>query len=570
MRYMALACDYDGTLARHGQVDEPTIAALKKLRASGRKVVLASGREMRDLHQVFPDLEMFELIVAENGGVLYVPATRQERMLAEGPPEPFVQRLRELRVEPLSVGKVVVATWEPYETTVLQAIHDLGLELQVIFNKGAVMVLPAGVNKGSGLKAALTQLQLSPHNVVGIGDAENDHSFLKSCEFSVAVANALPTLKDQVDVVTEGDHGAGVIEIIEQLVADDLADLDARITRHDLVLGKKDDGTEVCMNPGHASVLVAGPSGSGKSTIVLSILEQLTKHGYQFCLFDPEGDYETMEGAVALGNSDRVPTPEEIMQLLVKPEGNVVVNLLGLPLADRPSFFTRLLPRLEDLHVRTARPHWLVVDEAHHLLSRDWNPAGIALPGQWGNILLVTVHPDHVANAALQAISLVIAVGDSPQKTCEEFCAPLGIDPPRLDHLQPEKGEAVAWRRDVSVKPFLFRAALAHIDRQRHRRKYSEGELGADKSFYFRGPDGKLNLRAQNLMIFTQIADGVDDATWLHHLRQGDYSRWFRESIKDEDLAAEASGIEQEANVSAAESREAIKSAIEQRYTSAA
>ena len=107
----------------------------------------------------------------------------------------------------MSVGRVIVATWEPHETAVLETIRDLGLELQVIFNKGAVMVLPSGVNKASGLAAALDELCISPHNVVAVGDAENDHALCKSCEAGAAVANALPTLKDAVDIVLENHHG---------------------------------------------------------------------------------------------------------------------------------------------------------------------------------------------------------------------------------------------------------------------------------------------------------------------------------------------------------------------------
>src|SRR6266446_10126510 len=56
-----------------------------------------------------------------------------------------------------------------------------------------------------------------------------------------------------------------------------------------------------------------------------------------------------------------------------------------------------------------------------------------------------------------------------------------------------------------------------HAQRLRHSRKYAEGELGEDKSFYFRGQEGSLNLRAQNLVLFLQIAEGVDDGTWLYH-----------------------------------------------------
>jgi hypothetical protein len=107
-------------------------------------------------------------------------------------------------------------------------------------------------------------------------------------------------------------------------------------------------------------------------------------------------------------------------------------------------------------------------------------------------------------------------------------------------------------------------------ERRRHHRKYAEGELAPELSFYFRGPEGKLNLRAQNLMIFLQLADGVDDGTWLYHLRQGEYSRWFRDVIKDEDLAAEVAHIEQTADVSAPDSRQMIRAAVEALYTAPA
>jgi hypothetical protein len=88
-----------------------------------------------------------------------------------------------------------------------------------------------------------------------------------------------------------------------------------------------------------------------------------------------------------------------------------------------------------------------------------------------------------------------------------------------------------------------------------------------DKSVYVRGPQGALNLRVQTLNLFLQLADGVDDATWLSHLRRGDDSRWFREAVKDEGLAADIAQIEARNGLSARTSRAMIRDAIEQRYT---
>ncbi|MBY0525906.1 MAG: Cof-type HAD-IIB family hydrolase [Gemmataceae bacterium] len=223
MRYLALASDYDGTLAQDGRVDAETVRALERLRASGRKLILVTGRELDDLFGVFPDIGQCDWVVAENGALLYQPATRTVKALAEAPPEAFVLRLRERGVGPISVGRSIVATWEPHQSVVMDTIRELGLPLQVIFNKGAVMVLPAGINKVTGLAAALRELSLSAESVVGVGDAENDYPFLASCGFSVAVANALPSVKAGVDLVTPLDHGAGVCQLIEELIADDLA-----------------------------------------------------------------------------------------------------------------------------------------------------------------------------------------------------------------------------------------------------------------------------------------------------------------------------------------------------------
>jgi HAD superfamily hydrolase (TIGR01484 family) len=222
MRYQALATDYDGTLAADGQVAGATWAAIQRLRDSGGKLVLVTGRELSELRRICPHLERFDRIVAENGGLLYRPATHEEQALAPPPTEQFVHALRQRKVAPLSVGRTIVATWRDQATVVLETIRDLGLEMHVIFNKDAVMVLPLGINKATGLTAALNEMGLSPHNVAGIGDAENDRAFLDLCGYSAAVSNALPMLKQHVDLVTSGDHGRGVIELIDKLLIEDL------------------------------------------------------------------------------------------------------------------------------------------------------------------------------------------------------------------------------------------------------------------------------------------------------------------------------------------------------------
>ncbi len=567
MRYHILACDYDGTLAEHGKVDKDTLAALERLLATGRKLVLVTGRELPELLQIFPEVHYFSHVVAENGALLYCPATREEKALAPAPDPVFIETARKRGVNPLAVGRVIVATWRPHETELLKVIQELGLELQIIFNKDAVMILPSGVNKATGLKAALTELGFSPHEAVGVGDAENDHAFLALCECSAAVANALPVVKEHADYVATKERGAGVAELIDELIASDLAPVAAKLERHNLLIGHDEKGAEVRLPAFGPNILIAGPSGSGKSTAATSFLERLADAHYQFCIIDPEGDYSELPAVTTLGNEKKGPTVEEVAKKLSASVDDMVVNLIGLPLSDRPPFFLSLLPQLQELRARFGRPHWVIIDEAHHLLPKDWEPGRAGLPHDWQRTVLITVHPDQVAQHSLQSVEHVIAVGKEAEKTIKQFQE--AIEEPLSADLKPivlEEGRVLLWSR---TKKSAQRVKLvpSKIQHHRHLRKYAEGELPPEQSFTFHGPLGKLNLQARNLIQFMQMSDGVDDDTWTYHLQIGDYEKWFREKIKDEQLADEAKQLKQKSGLLPAEGRKTLRAAIERRYT---
>jgi hydroxymethylpyrimidine pyrophosphatase-like HAD family hydrolase len=217
VRYGALAVDYDGTLAFQGKVNDTTVDALRRARAGSIRLIMVTGRELRSLFNTFAHVDLFDRIVAENGALLFEPASQSILSLAPPPPPALVAKLVEANV-PLSVGHTIVATVEPHEHAMLTAIHELGLEWHVIFNKGAVMALPANVTKATGLVPALAAVGVTPEQTIGMGDAENDHVFLRQCGLSVAVDNALPAVKETADVVTRGARGAGVIEIIDALL----------------------------------------------------------------------------------------------------------------------------------------------------------------------------------------------------------------------------------------------------------------------------------------------------------------------------------------------------------------
>lgn len=562
MRYLALATDYDGTLAANDNVSEAAVQALERLKVSGRRAILVTGRRLDDLLTVCSCVNLFDLIVAENGAIIYHPRSREETRLANPPSRQLIQSLQDRGVEPLEIGQVIVGTHALHRATVQDVIWELGLEAQVIGNRDAVMVLPAGINKAKGLDIALRELGLSRHEVVGIGDAENDHSFLERCECAVAVANASSAIKQIAATVTMAESDLGVIELIDELISNDLKRLHGSLPHNLIFLGSRIDGSAVTLAPYGHNMLVAGPSRSGKSTFTRGIIEHLMEKDYQVCVIDPEGDYSTLHNLVAIGNRWRAPVIGEVLSILEDTDINLSINLLGIDLAERPDFFAQLIPNLQALRARSGRPHWIVVDEAHQLLPETWGHKASLLP----ETILVTVHPRHIAPTSLAAVDVAVAIGHLPDKTLEEFAQVTGQTLVWPAGLGDQAKGVVAWFSRESHSPFALQTPPGRTDRIRHLRKYAEGDMRWH-SFYFRGPDNRHNLKAQNLAIFCQIAQGIDEPTWLYHLHRGDYSRWFRHAVKDTFLADETVSIEQRDDLAPWQTRQMIQDLINTRYT---
>ena len=239
MQFRALVCDYDGTLAKEGKIQAETLDALLRARDSGRRLVLASGRILPDLEHVCPEHGIFDRLVVENGAVIYTPKTCASQRLGEPPSRLLLRRLSQMGVEPLHAGRVIVATTEVHRQVVERTITELGLPLHTISNKGALMILPLGVDKATGVRMALASLDLAPHQAVAVGDAENDQAFLGVCELGIAVNNAVASLKEGADWVTRGPDGRGVIEVVELLLQSDLRAVTRRIRGDALRPGRK-------------------------------------------------------------------------------------------------------------------------------------------------------------------------------------------------------------------------------------------------------------------------------------------------------------------------------------------
>jgi hypothetical protein len=184
-------------------------------------------------------------------------------------------------------------------------------------------------------------------------------------------------------------------------------------------------------------------------------------------------------------------------------------------------------------------------------------------------VILVTVHIGSVLQEVLKTVSVLMVVGPDPRETIQEFSNMTGILKSPNIGLPSSRDETSVWFLDErKIVPVRVRPTAT--DARRHKRKYAEGQLPEERNFVFKGPAGKLNLRAHNLMIFVQMAEGVDDETWIYHLRRGEYSRWLRDEIKDKTLADEVRQIERKLDIGAAESRKLVLEAIQKAYTAPA
>lgn len=568
-----LAVDYDGTIAHQGQVHETTAAALARVRESGRRVVLVTGRMLPDLRKVCPDADrMFDAIVAENGAVLYLPERRDTQVLGDAPEPALVEGLR-ARGVPVDLGLSILATDAEYANACLEAIREAGVERTLVFNKGSLMLLPGGVTKGTGLLAALAALDLSPHNVAGIGDAENDHAFLSLCECAVAVADAVPALQERADHVTRAPGPAGTVEFIEAHLLGGAEELVPRLRRHHLELGRTADGTPVAIPAHDAGLLIVGPSASGKSTLTGVLVERLLAAGRSLLLLDPEGDHQTLtdlEGVVVLGGKAEhtLPAGDELQQLIRRPASCVVLNLSGMPMEDKVEYATRALSAAAAVRSATGLPHWIIVDEVHHIAPADGSPAAEIVGRGGESVGLITLSADLLPREALAGVT---AVASTDLDAFRGAVAALRASGAALDGLPDpdptplDRGQAVLGLLGREPWVTRFQVAPRRSQHRRHLKKYTDGELPPERSFYFRGPEEALNLRAANLKRFCELAEGVDAGTWEHHLRRGDYSAWLREKIKDPELADEIAALERSVDGSA--SRASVLDAIRRRYT---
>jgi len=368
MKFRVLALDYDGTIAQNGTLDLSVKAAIVEARGRGLVVVLVTGRILSELKKVVGDLSFLDAIVSENGAVLSF-LGGHSRLIGERPPAIFLEELRRCHIDFLS-GECIVESDADSAPQILGVIRKLELPLSLFFNRDRLMVLPQGVSKGVGLRAALATLRLSVHNAIGIGDAENDHDLLATCEIGVAVGWGSQALKDRADQILVGKGPSAVADYIRQ-IAEELRLPVERMGRYRLALGTEANGQPLTVAVRGRNVLIAGELQSGKSWVNGLVCEQLILLGYSVCVIDPEGDYRTLQslpGVFLFTGEDSPPDLPDVARALQHPDMSVIIDLSHISHEGKVQYLHALLPMLAALTRSTGLPHRIVLDEAHYFL----------------------------------------------------------------------------------------------------------------------------------------------------------------------------------------------------------
>jgi phosphoglycolate phosphatase (TIGR01487 family) len=540
--FKLVAIDFDGTLTSGTGVAPHAIEAIEQARRSGFSVVLVSGRIEAELRADFPEIaQHLDGMVLENGAVIVINGRAQP--LAPPVDDVLAEALANRGV-PYRRGEVLLAIDGRHAATVIEAIGELGLDHQVTRNRSALMVLPAGVTKGTGLVKLLTEMDLSAHNTVAVGDAENDLSLFGIAEIGAAVADAVPSVRRGADIVLGKPDGAGVAELLTGPYLNG-----ARRwcpPRRWLDIGTFDDATATRIPGSQGRILVTGPAASGKSYLVGLMAERWIQANYCVLILDPEGDHVQLHelSQVQVVDSGRhLPEPAELINAL-HPASSMVVDMSGLNATSKADYMHRMRSIAEAHRERHGFPHWVIYDEAQLL--------GTAEQAHWarrGGYVLASFAPASLPAHEIDSGDVVFTLTSNEADV--DF----------------RRSATVRFGSGASREFTIADRQTTHV---RHSHKYADVRLPQERRFYFHITNGEPVEPAATMRDFVTAVGHLDQQALEYHLERGDFSHWLDGTIADKELATQVAAWEDELEARRAADLERIRDhllrAVEQRY----
>lgn len=548
MKFCILALDYDGTIAEEGKTHPDVLVALQEARAAGIVVVLVTGRILSELRKVVGNLGIFDAVVAENGAVLAFPSG-QTRVLGRPPLPSLIDELCRLKVK-FKFGDCVLEADAGDAPRILKAIQKLELPLVLAFNRSRLMLLPQGISKATGLRAALDTLRLSLHNCIAIGDAENDVQLLEAAEIGVAVGWGSESLRAMADEVLPGDGPAAVADYIRRVIA--RPRLSSHGTdRRQVLLGQTADGQPLQVAIHGRIILVAGDPRSGKSWVTGLYCEQLILQGYCLCVIDPEGDYGSLEalpGVVVFGGDEPPPRLSDVARALRYPDISVVIDLSQSTHTEKGDYLKTLLPMIAGLRRNTGQPHWVVIDEAHYFLHQPDFRQNVDI--ELAGYMLVTHRVSNLPPDLLKEVESIIVTQITDPREARALSTMYGL-----------AGEEAEWEALLNGLTIDEAALLPRVDAPerrlrrfniagrmtphvRHRSKYLEVPMLEYHAFVFTCNGNPLGESARTLKEFVVMMARLPDGAIGGHARNGDFSRWIADVFGDQPLASALRKVE--------------------------
>lgn len=272
MNYQLVALDIDGTLLNSaGQLASSTRSAVKKVQASGLKVILATGRRLVRTTPLARSLGLQTPLIVHNGAVIYDPQLETAIFQKGIPLELAFQIQKELELARMnyvvytgpSCGDSVLAPlglWRERENLIWRFLDEEAVFLKriclqadpvrisvvdraektAVFYNGlksrygsklnimyfgadrhawqGIEIVAGGCSKGTGLAYAAKRLSVSADRTIAFGDDVNDLEMLAWAARGVAMANAAPALKAQADMIAPHNDLDGVASVLAQLV----------------------------------------------------------------------------------------------------------------------------------------------------------------------------------------------------------------------------------------------------------------------------------------------------------------------------------------------------------------